>query len=139
MKIIGCVCPPLTWDISQIIINILFLVVIVCVLNQSYGHWLLFHVLHVAITMTLKLKEEFLIAPSMDNLIEDSFGVALELYMITLNIKKEGCEVLYVFFSFLMKYKEKNICNMFFWMLDPRFKNFWLVFIYWSIIKCFHL
>jgi hypothetical protein len=84
------------------------------VLNQSYGHWLLFHVLHVAITMTLKLKEEFLIAPSMDNLIEDSFGVALELYMITLNIKKEGCEVLYVFFSFLMKYKEKNICNMFF-------------------------
>ncbi len=57
----------------------------------------------------------------------DSFGVALELYMITSNIKKEGCGVLYGFLSFLMKYKEKNAHNMFFLMLDPRFKNLWLV------------
>jgi hypothetical protein len=64
--------------------------------------------------MTLRLKEEFLIAPSMDNLIEDSFGVALELYMITLNIKKEGCEVLYGFFSFLMKYKKRTFVTCFF-------------------------
>jgi hypothetical protein len=39
----------------------------------------------------------------MDNLMEDGFGVDLELYMITSNIKKEGCGVLYGFLSFLMK------------------------------------
>jgi hypothetical protein len=60
------------------IIDIFFSVVNVCVLNQSHGHWLLFDALHVTITMTLKLKEFFKIEPSMDNLMEDGFGVALE-------------------------------------------------------------
>jgi hypothetical protein len=75
----------------------------------------------------------------MDNLMEDGFGVALELSMITSNIKKEGCGVLYGFLSFLMKYIKKNTHNMFLKLLDPRFKNLWLVFLYWSIIKSFHL
>ncbi len=88
MKIIGRVCPPLTCHIYEIIVDILFSVVNVCVLNQSHGHWLLFDALHVTITMTLKLKEDFLIAPSMENLMEDGFGVDLELYMIASNIKK---------------------------------------------------
>ncbi len=49
---------PLTWDVFQIIIDIFPLVVSVYVLNQSHGNWLLFNALHVAITMTLKLKEK---------------------------------------------------------------------------------
>jgi hypothetical protein len=40
----------------KIIIDILSLVVSVCVLNQSHGHWLFLNALHIAITMTLKLK-----------------------------------------------------------------------------------
>jgi hypothetical protein len=58
MRVIGLVPPPLTWHISQIIVDVLFSIVSVCVLNQSHGHWLLSNVLNVAITMSLKLKEE---------------------------------------------------------------------------------
>jgi hypothetical protein len=36
-----------------------------CVLNQSHEHWLFFDVLHVTITMALKLKKEFEI-PQLD-------------------------------------------------------------------------
>jgi hypothetical protein len=57
--------------------------------------------------------------------------------MITSNIKKEGCGVLYGFLSFLMKYKENNTHNMFFLMLNPRFKNLWLVFLFIGHSKMF--
>ncbi len=50
--------PPLIWHISQIIVGIVFLIVIVCILNHSKGHWLLNDVLNIAISMRLKLKEE---------------------------------------------------------------------------------
>jgi len=57
-KVIGHVPPPLNWHISQIIVNVLSLVVSAYVLNQSRGHWLLFDALNVVITMSLKLKEK---------------------------------------------------------------------------------
>jgi hypothetical protein len=31
-----------TWDVSQIIIDIFSQIINVCVFNQSYGHWLFF-------------------------------------------------------------------------------------------------
>jgi hypothetical protein len=37
MRIIGCVLPPLTWHIFQIIVDVLFLVVNAYVLNQYVG------------------------------------------------------------------------------------------------------
>ncbi len=37
---------PLTWHISQIIVDVLFLVVSVCVLNQFHGHWLFLNALN---------------------------------------------------------------------------------------------
>jgi len=87
----------------------------VCVLNQSHGHRLLFDALHVAITMALKLKEEFkTLAPSMVNLMEDDMVVALPncllptLPMIASNIRKQIYDVLDVFLSFLMKYEKKE-------------------------------
>jgi hypothetical protein len=43
--------------VYQIIVDILFLVVTVCVFNQSHGHWLLSSALNATITMTLKLKD----------------------------------------------------------------------------------
>jgi hypothetical protein len=58
MKVIDHVLPPLTWHIFQIMIDVLFSVVNVYVLNQSCGHYLLFDALNVTIVMSLKLKEE---------------------------------------------------------------------------------
>jgi hypothetical protein len=47
---------PLTWHIFQIIVDVLFSVVSVCVLNQFHGHWLIFNALNMStIIMNLKL------------------------------------------------------------------------------------
>jgi hypothetical protein len=65
MKVTGCVLPPLTWHISQIIFDVLSSVVNVYVLNQSRGHWLLFNALNVTIVMNLKFKKESRISLNM--------------------------------------------------------------------------
>ncbi len=57
MRITSPVPPPLIWYISQIIVDVLSLVVNACVLNQFRGHWLFSNVLNAIITMGLKLKE----------------------------------------------------------------------------------
>ncbi len=125
MKITSFVPPLLTLRLSHLIItNVLSLVVSACVLNQSYGHWLTFNVLHAIINMTLKLKEEYGIALGMNNLMED-FGVVLELSMFTYNIKNEVHGVLDFFLSILKKYEQKQFHNMLSLMLDPRFKPNW--------------
>jgi len=109
VKIISYVPPLLTWHLFHlIIIVVLSLVLSACVLNQSYGDWLTFNVLHVIINMTLKLKEEYGIAFSMNNLMEDVFGVVLELSMFTYNIKNEVHGVLDRFLSILKKYEQKK-------------------------------
>jgi hypothetical protein len=43
--------------------------------------WLLFDALHATITMALKQKKEYGMAPSMDNLMEDYMVVALIIYV----------------------------------------------------------
>jgi hypothetical protein len=58
MKIIGRMLPPLTWQISQTIVDCLSPIVSACVIDQSCGHWLFNDVLHFAISMGLKLREE---------------------------------------------------------------------------------
>jgi hypothetical protein len=57
---------PLTWHIFQIIVDDLSLVMFICVLNQSKGHWVLSNTLNSAISTCLKLKEEFEISSSFD-------------------------------------------------------------------------
>jgi hypothetical protein len=71
--------------------------------------------------MALKLKEEFEISPFMANLMEDDMALALELSMLASNIKKQVCNVLDCFLSFVMKYEKKKTHNMLSLMLDPRF------------------
>jgi hypothetical protein len=56
MRNIGRVPPPLTWHISQIIVDVLSSSISACVLNESHGHWLLFDVLNVIIIMSLKFE-----------------------------------------------------------------------------------
>ncbi len=81
----------------------------VCVFSQSCGHSLLFDALHAIITMmALKLKEEFGMTPSMANLMKDYMVVILELPIFPSNVRKQICDVLDGFLSFLMKYEEKK-------------------------------
>jgi hypothetical protein len=62
--------PPLTWQISQTIVDCLSLTVFACVLNQSHGHWLLNDVLHSTISMSLKLREENQVLPSFESIMD---------------------------------------------------------------------
>jgi hypothetical protein len=60
-------------------------------------------------------------------MMEDDYSAALELSMFASNIKKEICEVLDNFFSFLRMYEKKKVHNMLFLMLDTRFENLLLI------------
>jgi hypothetical protein len=48
------------------------------------------------------------------NLIDDVSRIAFELSLFASNIKMEVCGVLDFFLSFLIKYEEKKVHNMFF-------------------------
>jgi hypothetical protein len=77
--------------------------------------------------MSLKLKEQPKNAPSFQTLMEEDFGVALELICLTFNITKEVCGVLDIFLSFLKKIDELKAHNMLtLILLDPRLKSFHL-------------
>jgi len=64
--------------------------------------------------------KEFGMTTSIANLMGDD--------MIVLNIKKQVCDVLNGFLSFLTKYKKKKTHNMLSLMLNPKFKAFKLVY-----------
>ncbi len=87
---------------------------IVYVLNQSSGHWLLFNALQSTITMSLKLKEEIKNPFALVNLIGDGSRITFELFLFTSNIKMEVCGVLDYFLSFERKYEKRKTRNMFF-------------------------
>ncbi len=78
--------PLLTWQICQIVVDYLFLVVTTCVLNQSRGHWLLSDAFHFAISMSLKLIKESENAPSFQTLMK-----RILLICMTFNIRKKVC------------------------------------------------
>jgi len=89
MRVTSHVLPPLTWHISQIIIDVLFSNVRAYVLNQSCGHWLLFYSLNVTIIMNLKFKEKFGISFNLQDLIDDDYIVAHELSLLASNIRRK--------------------------------------------------
>jgi hypothetical protein len=57
-----------------------------CVLDQSHGHWLLSDALHSTITMNTKLMEELQYLPSFDNIMDEDFGMVIELTLLASNI-----------------------------------------------------
>jgi hypothetical protein len=124
MKVIGQMPPPLPWQISQTIVDCLSPIVFACVLNQSRGHWLLSDVLHFAISMSLKLREENQVLPSFKNLMDDDSIVNDELSLLTSNIRREVIDVLNFFLSLLKVYDKRKAHNMVSLMLDPRYKSF---------------
>ncbi len=98
MRIIGRVPSFLIWDVFQIIVDILSLIVYVCVFNQSHVNWLFFYALYARFTMELKLKEKHAMASSMANLMEDDIAMVLELSMFVVNIKNKYVMFYIVFF-----------------------------------------
>jgi hypothetical protein len=100
IRINGKVPPIFTWHISQIIVDCLFLVVNMRVLNQFNNYWLLFDVLQSTITMCLKYREEITNPPTPINLTSDDFEIAFELSLFVINIKKDICNVFKSYFSF---------------------------------------
>jgi hypothetical protein len=71
--------------------------------------------------MSLKLIKEPKNASSFQILMEEDFGVGLELTFLASNIRKEVCRVLDSFLSFLKKFDERKTHNMLVLMLDSRF------------------
>jgi hypothetical protein len=118
--------PPLPWHICHIIVDSFCLVVSICILNQSRYHLLLSDALNFAISMSLKFRDE-IDSATFDNLMEEDGNVVYELSCFASNVKKEIIQVLDSFLSFLKEYEERKAHNMFFLMLDPRFKTFGLV------------
>jgi hypothetical protein len=56
------------------------------VLDQSHGHWLLSDALHSTITMNTKLMKELQYLPSFDNIMDEDFGMVIELTLLASNI-----------------------------------------------------
>jgi len=83
--------PPLTWHISQIIVDVFSPIVCTCVFNQFKGSWLLSDSLNFTISICLKLIKESRISISFDNVMENESIVALKLDFLSSNIKKEIC------------------------------------------------
>lgn len=103
----------LTWKISQIIVDFLFPIVIACVLNRFHGHWMLIDV-HFVISLNLKLKEDNALLAYFESLMEDEPSVVKELVLLGSNIRKEVCDVLDSFLSFLRTYEENKHTTRFF-------------------------
>jgi len=81
-------------------------VVIVYVLNQSSGHWLLFNALQSTIIMCLKLEEEIRNPFALVNLIGDDSRITFGFFLFTSNIKWKF--VVFWIISFLFKENMKK-------------------------------
>ncbi len=106
----------------------LFPIVFTYVINQSHEHWLLSDALHIIILMNLQLKEKNQVVPSFENIMDDDSIVADELVLLASNFRREVCGMLNSFLSFLTKCENKNTHNTIFLMLNPRFKNLYIIF-----------
>jgi hypothetical protein len=74
-----------------------------------------------------KNKEEVTYPSPQVNLIDDDYGIAFELSLFVINIKKKVCDVLKSFLSFKRKTGKKKPHNMLCLILNPIFKSLHLV------------
>lgn len=59
----------------------------------------------------------------LNTLITDDASLYIELGTLVMNMKKEVCEVIDYFLSFLIKYDEKRVHNLLPLMIDLKFKS----------------
>jgi hypothetical protein len=91
MRMSARVPPPLTWHIYHIIVDSFGPVVFAFILHQYKGHWLLNDTLNIAISMSLKFKDE-IDSTTFNNLMGkdgDDGNLVYELSCLASNIKKE--------------------------------------------------
>jgi hypothetical protein len=105
MEVIRCVPPPLTLHIFRIVFHYLSLIIIAFVWNQSLGHWLFYNALHVAITMSLKLRGKTKNLAFMNNVMKIDYKIDLELMLLASN-------VLYLYICWLQTNYFKNLIFM---------------------------
>jgi hypothetical protein len=79
-----------------------------------------------AISISLNFRDE-IDSTTFDNLMEENRNVVYKLSCLESSIKNEVFLVLDYFLSFLRKNEKRKAFNMFFLMLDPRFKMLRLV------------
>jgi hypothetical protein len=84
-------------------------------------------VLHSTISMNSKLREENQVLPSFETLMDEDSIVSDKLSLLVSNIKKEVINVLDFVLSFLKVYDKIKAHNMFFFMLDPRYKSLCII------------
>jgi len=77
--------------------------------------------------MNFKFKKDFGVSYNLEDLIYDDPIVALELSLLTSNIRREVCGVLDGFLSFFNKYEKNKTNNILSRMLNLRFKSLRLV------------
>jgi hypothetical protein len=122
------------WAIEEIIVSTLALVVSSCVLNQRRGYWLLSdafaNILNLCVNLTnegleLEIRMSFILASQFD----------AKLFLLT---RKMQLEVTCVFVSFmdcLRQFDPKNSHMMLVLMLDPKFKDIFILSNYVKIKK----
>jgi hypothetical protein len=78
--------------------------------------------------MCLKCREKITNPLAQISLIDDDFGITLELSLFITNIKREICDVLELVLFKKRRYEKKMFHNMLYSMLDPNFQNLCLIF-----------
>jgi hypothetical protein len=78
--------------------------------------------------MSLKFREENQVLPSFESLMDDDSIVNNELSLLASNIKREVINVLDFCLSFLKVHDKRKAHNIIFLMLDPRYKNFHIIY-----------
>jgi hypothetical protein len=78
--------------------------------------------------MSLKFREENQVLLSFESLMDDDSIVNNELSLLASNIKREVINVLDFCLSFLKVHDKRKAYNIFFLMLDPRYKNFHIIY-----------
>ncbi len=79
--------------------------------------------MHATTSMNFKLKEKMNYPLVLNTLIDDDASLKTELGTFAMKMKKEVCEVIDYYFSFLIKYDEKRVHNLLSLMLDLKFKS----------------
>jgi hypothetical protein len=115
--------------------KVLRLIMTSCDLNYSHGHWLLNNTLQFVITKIREVHDET-INVVVPNNVGDEKAKAFDIELTKNHDSHEAPNVgSFSTFFFLHGFDKKKRHNVLALMLDPRFKNMWLVAYYFQVVK----
>jgi hypothetical protein len=98
VHVYGQVPPSFTWHIPQTILDYLILVITVCIQNKSkLSHWFCKYALNFAITMSSKNILKIKIALTIDQVVDEEFGVVIDCCLL-LTLRRRYVMCLTLFF-----------------------------------------